>query len=117
MLLNLARINDDVLHEIFRHFVALDDDGPFTLILVCTKWREWVTSHPILWSWIILDDAQPEWREKAMVSTFLSKELPLQVILRVFHIELQSIHKIIARCASLFVESPCLHEWDYSLAQ
>jgi hypothetical protein len=51
-----VKLNTDIFYEIFPHFVAIDPDGPFCLVLVCTAWKDMVLKQPLLWSWINLDD-------------------------------------------------------------
>lgn len=72
-------LNNDVVHEIFSHFIAIHDDGPFTLIQVCTEWRTFVLNNPYLWTFIKIDGLQPDWEEKMALSLEMSNELPLQV--------------------------------------
>jgi hypothetical protein len=36
---------DDVVLEIFPHFIAVDLNGPFSLMLVCSAWRDRVLSN------------------------------------------------------------------------
>lgn len=75
-------IVDDVVTEIFLHFAAIDWDGPFTLMLVSPGWRKIVLSRPLLWTWTMVDDSQSDWDIRIETAAYLSKDRPLQVILR-----------------------------------
>jgi hypothetical protein len=98
-------LNEDVIFEIFLHFVAIDWDGPFSLTLVRTRWRDLVISKPRFWTWIMIDDSKADWKERVDVAAYLSKGLPLQVILRLPFGSQISMSHITCRCATLIVES------------
>jgi len=100
----ISGLVNDVVRGIFQHFVATDWDGPFTLILVCTAWRDMVLSTPTLWTWIMMDSSSPDWNERMVVAAHLSRSLPLHVVLRAPFASNTSISHIICRCTTLFVE-------------
>lgn len=99
------RLNHDVLFEIFLNFVTIDWDGPFTLILVCSKWCRLVTSKPRLWTWIMIDDSQPDWKDRVDVAAYLSKGLPLQAVLRTPFTSKNAIYDVKCRLTTLFIDS------------
>jgi hypothetical protein len=111
-ILELSDLNEDVLFEILLHFVAIDwDGGPFTLMLVCRKWQDIVLSKPRIWTWILVDDSQTDWRERMEVAAYLSRGLPLQIRLRVPFLSETPISHVVCRCEVLFVDS--LHSCAY----
>jgi hypothetical protein len=102
--MQFSQLNNDVILEIFLQFVAIDWDGPFTLMLVCTKWSDLVVSQPRLWTWIMVDEIQAEWRERMEIGAHLSKNLPLQIVLKVPFESQTSLCHITRRCSTLFLD-------------
>lgn len=100
---------NDVVYEILLHFVAIDWNGPFTLILVNATWRDVVISKPRLWTWIMVDDTEPDWRPRIDVGAHLSRNLPLQIVLRVPFSSEVSMTELTSRCATLIFETPSSH--------
>ncbi|KIM20737.1 hypothetical protein M408DRAFT_30128 [Serendipita vermifera MAFF 305830] len=95
---------DDVVHEMFLHFVAIDWNGPFTLILVSTAWRSVVISKPRLWTWIMVDDTEADWKMRADVCAHLSRNLPLQIVLKIPFASNVSMIYLSSRCTMLIYE-------------
>ena len=107
---SLSNISDDVLFEILLNFVSIDlDGGPFTLTLVCTRWKSFVISKPRIWTYILVDQSQTEWYERLEVAAYLSKGLPLQLHLWVPFTSDIPISQIVSRCAVLIVDSLYLY--------
>ncbi|KIM23151.1 hypothetical protein M408DRAFT_28159 [Serendipita vermifera MAFF 305830] len=96
---------DDVVGEIFHHFVAIDWEGPFLLMLVSTKWRDLVLSRPSFWTWVKLDDTQVDWREKALIGKTLSRGLPLHLVVRVPFVLLDELSELLHLCDSIFLDT------------
>jgi hypothetical protein len=63
-------------------------------------------SKPRLWTWVLVDDSQAEWKERMEVAAHLSRGLPLQIRLRVPFVSDTPISHIVRRCEVLFVVSP-----------
>jgi hypothetical protein len=76
-------LNTDIFYEIFPHFVAVDPEGPFTLMLVCTAWQDMVLKHPLLWSWIHMDADFGDLEARIAACTTLSASQPLYLNLYV----------------------------------
>ncbi|KIM20734.1 hypothetical protein M408DRAFT_30126 [Serendipita vermifera MAFF 305830] len=95
---------DDVVHEMFLQFVAIDWNGPFTLILVSTAWRSVVISKPRFWTWIMVDETEPDWKMRADVGAHLSRNLPLQIVLKIPFISDVSVMDLTSRCTTLIYE-------------
>jgi len=76
-----VELNPDLFYEIFSHFVAIDPDGPFTLILVCTTWQDMVLKLQPLWSWINLDDELGDLEARVDTCAKLSASHPLNLVL------------------------------------
>ncbi|KAG8750401.1 hypothetical protein FRC14_000534 [Serendipita sp. 396] len=72
-------LNDDTLLEIFKWFVSVDDDGPFTIFLLSEAWRLAVIRHPDLWSYITTDMACDDWQERMHIGITLSQNRPLHL--------------------------------------
>ncbi|KIM20730.1 hypothetical protein M408DRAFT_30123 [Serendipita vermifera MAFF 305830] len=102
--------NYDILYDIFLNFVAIDWAGPFTLILVCNKWRDIVISNPKLWTLIMVDDSEADWLDRAVIGAHLSQELPLQIVLRVPFLSTTPMEFLTRRRATLIVEFTCQYE-------
>jgi hypothetical protein len=109
-----VKLNPDIFYEIFSYFVAIDPDGPFTLILVCIAWRDMVRNKPLLWSWIDLDDEIGDMKTRAAICTTLSASHPLNLIL---HLPIspslvQIIRSYVDRVRSVFVYCPTRMKMD-----
>ncbi|KAG8800486.1 hypothetical protein FRC18_008016 [Serendipita sp. 400] len=77
-------LNDDLLLDVFKWFVAVDDDGPYKIFFLSKTWRRTVLSHPDLWSWITIDTIHEDWQERIHVAVVLSQNrtLNLKIICR-----------------------------------
>jgi len=102
-------VNDIVL-EIFLHFVAVDPGGPFSLMLVGTSWRNLVLSSPRLWTWIMVDDTQPNWRDRVHIGVTLSRHLPIQLVLQMPFNGIEELMNSLPRCKTVFLEIPKLRQ-------
>ncbi|KIM23156.1 hypothetical protein M408DRAFT_28161 [Serendipita vermifera MAFF 305830] len=96
---------NDIVGEIFHHFVAVDWEGPFLLILVSKGWRDLVLSRPSLWTWIKLDDTQIDWREKVLIGQALSQGLPLRAVVRVPFDHFDELTNLLPRFESITLDT------------
>jgi len=94
-------LNMDVILEIFKHFVQIQVDGPLTLILVSTRWRNFVMGCPVLWHWITIDDLSADWMSKSRMFAFLSKKCPLEITLRLPFTKWEHVATLIPQCRDL----------------
>jgi len=113
-----VKLNSDLFYEIFPHFVAVDPDGPFTLMLVCTAWQDMVLNNPLLWSWINLDDEIGDMEARVATCTTLSASHPLNLIL---HLPIspslvQIIRPYVHRVQSVFIDYPMDMRMDTAAA-
>jgi hypothetical protein len=113
-----VKLNTDLLYEIFSHFVAIDPDGPFTLILVCTTWREMVLKLHPLWSWINLDDELGDLEARVTICARLSASHPLNLILYVpiSPSLVQIIRPYVHRVQSVLANCPVVVDMDVAVA-
>ncbi|KAG8821837.1 hypothetical protein FRC19_007155 [Serendipita sp. 401] len=77
-----ASLNDDVVLEILQWFVSVDEDGPFTIFFLSTKWRGILLLTPTLWTWITVNTNSPDWSERVHVSLEMSRDLPIYLTLK-----------------------------------
>jgi hypothetical protein len=77
--MSLRKLNFDLLCEILKHFVAIDDEGPLTLVMVCTLWEDLVLSNPVYWTWITIDHKVLELNDRVQTFDALSAGHPLQL--------------------------------------
>lgn len=109
--LNLARtmatLNDDVLYEIFKYFVAVDINGPFTLIQINKTWQYHIVYNcPNMWTWITIDDFIVDLEQRIAVSLELSKDLPLYITICLpSKHNLLTFQRLFRRCVHIFVEA------------
>ncbi|KIM25726.1 hypothetical protein M408DRAFT_26046 [Serendipita vermifera MAFF 305830] len=96
----------DVILEIFQHYVAVQSDGPYILMLVSNLWRDLVIKAPSLWQWITFDSNCGEQLEKAFISATFAGSCPLQVILKLPSVACEASLPYIFRCQNLFIEVP-----------
>ncbi|KAG8822483.1 hypothetical protein FRC19_005886 [Serendipita sp. 401] len=75
-------LNNDVLLEIFKWFVAVDDDGPYKIFFLSKIWRQTVLGHPDLWSYVTVDTSREDWQERIHVAFLLSQSCPLHLRIR-----------------------------------
>ncbi|KAG8823153.1 hypothetical protein FRC17_009394, partial [Serendipita sp. 399] len=74
--------NEDALLEIFKWFVSVDEDGPFTLFFLSAKWREILLRTPTLWMWITIDSGHDDWMERVYTCLEMSRDLPIYLTLK-----------------------------------
>lgn len=96
---------DDIVGEIFHQFIAVDWEGPFLLMLVSKGWRELVLSRPSFWIWIKIDDLQTDWREKMLIGQTLSRDLPLQLVVRMPFGHFEELSDLLPRFHSVFIDT------------
>jgi hypothetical protein len=103
-----CKLNADLFYEIFLHFVAVDHEGPFTLMLVCTAWQDMVLKHPPLWSWINIDNEIGDMEARLAICTTLSASQPLYLKLHLpfFPSLVQIIRPYVDRVRFVFVDCP-----------
>ena len=70
-------LNFDIFCEMLPHFVAVDPEGPFTLMLVCTASQNMILNRPLLWSWIHMDAELGDLEARMAVCASLSANLPI----------------------------------------
>lgn len=105
-------LNVDILYEIFGYFVAVDQDGPFTLILVCTQWQHLAVKYPPLWSWIYVDDRIEDWRYRTKISVALAGDCPLQCVIHLpfGSVRAEDIQPYVSRTKVFIVVMPSVME-------
>lgn len=102
----IGDMNYDVLLEMFRHFVAIQDDGAFILTLVSAKWRDIALQTPSLWQWISINGRPSDWVEKLNICVFLSSPYPLYLVIRLPVINWKPVIEYLLRCRHIFFEVP-----------
>jgi hypothetical protein len=98
------KLNIDVFCEIFKYFVAIDDDGPLTLIMVCTLWQGRVISNPLYWTWITIDDKMGDFNARIQTFDALSAGCPLQLTIRLPVRNVDRFKTLFGRCQALFID-------------
>lgn len=102
-MLQFRDLNVDVVSEILRHFVVMDDEGPLILIKVCTEWRDLVAVNPRFWTWITIDERYDGIDAKVRLFSISSGDLPLHITIR----RINAVNRfwyVIERCQLLFLE-------------
>jgi hypothetical protein len=97
-------LNIDVFCEMFKYFVAIDDDGPLTLIMVCTLWQDLVISNPLYWTWITIDDKMGDFNARIQTFDALSAGYPLQLTIRLPVRNVDRFKTLFGRCQTLFID-------------
>jgi len=105
------KLNIDVFYEIFKYFVAIDEEGPLRLRKVCRVWRDLVESNPRFWTWITIDENIWGNDEQVERFTLLSADLPLQIIIHSMTDHIRKYQNMLNRCQSIFID---IHENNLS---
>jgi hypothetical protein len=98
------KLNIDVFCEIFKYFVAIDDEGPLKLIMVCTLWQDLVISNPLYWTWITIGDNIGRFDARIRKFDALSAGRPLQLTIRLPVQNVDRFQSLFRRCIALFID-------------
>jgi hypothetical protein len=98
------KLNFDVICEILKHFVAIVDEGPLTLIMVCTSWRNLVISNHVYWTWITIDEKMDDFDARIQTFDALSAGHPLQLTIRLPVQNIDRFRPLFRRCSALFID-------------
>lgn len=100
-------LNTDVLLEVFSHYVAMQENGIFILMLVSKKWESLALKTPSLWEWIFINTQDPECAEKAFVHLSLLRDCSPKITL---HLPVTDwnpdVATLLDRCQSCYFRIP-----------
>ncbi|KAG8750804.1 hypothetical protein FRC14_000212 [Serendipita sp. 396] len=77
-----VRLNEDILLEIFKWFVSVDADGPFTIFFLSTTWRNILLRTPLLWTWVTIDSCLPDLAGRVHTCLEMTRYLPIYLTLK-----------------------------------
>ncbi|KAG8817502.1 hypothetical protein FRC18_000491 [Serendipita sp. 400] len=97
-------LNEDILLEIYKWFVSVDENGPFTIFFLSTKWRDILLRTPALWSWITIDSRLPDLAERVHTCLEMTKGLPIYLTLKWPITDLSPFTTVLQRARLLVVE-------------
>lgn len=110
MLMSFQSLDNDALYEIFKHFVAVDKDGPLTISLLCLAWQTLVLSSSSLWTNIFIDEDMPDLDARSETYSILSAGRLLHIYLKMPCRHLQKLKPLMPRCHTLDIDI----SWDKS---
>ncbi|KIM21146.1 hypothetical protein M408DRAFT_29771 [Serendipita vermifera MAFF 305830] len=106
---SIRRIEDidtDVIIEILRHYIAMQNDGTFILTMVSKTWRDFVLQSPTLWQWITIDEISPDCTEKSIICSTLAASHPLQIVVQLPITDWTHLATLVPCAQNIFFEIP-----------
>ncbi|KAG8843295.1 hypothetical protein FRB91_003470 [Serendipita sp. 411] len=97
-------LNEDTLLEIFKWFVSVDEDGPFTIFSLSTIWRDILLRTPVLWTWITIDSRLSDLAERVHTCLEMARDLPIYLTLKWPIPDLSPFTTVLQKATLLVVE-------------